>query len=70
MRRLRQWWCGRRGHPYPPIIIPISGQRPDEPETDEAFCTHCSTHLYTDYTDSAGTERREHGKATKEVRRD
>jgi hypothetical protein len=58
MRRLRQWWCGRQGHPYPTITVPIVGQRPDEPETDEVFCTRCSAHLHTKYTDGAGTETR------------
>jgi hypothetical protein len=58
-RRIRQWRCGRRGHPYPPIEIPICGQRPDEPETDQVFCSHCGAHLSTRYTDGAGTEIRD-----------
>lgn len=60
MRRLKQWWCGYKGHPYPTITVPIVGQRPDEPETDETFCRNCGARLYTEYTDCAGTERRDH----------
>lgn len=58
IRLLRQWWCGRKGHPYPTITVPIVGDKPWMPDTDEVFCTNCSAHLYLDYTDSAGTERR------------
>lgn len=58
IRQIKQWWCGKHRHPYPTITIPIVGQYPDGPDTDEVFCTHCSAHLYTEYTDNAGTERR------------
>lgn len=57
IRWLKQLWCSHRGHPYPTITIPIVGQ-PDEPETDEVFCTMCGAHLNTDYTDNAGIEKR------------
>lgn len=57
-RLVRQWWCRRHGHPYPPIVVPIVGERPWMPETDEAFCTNCSAHLYTVHTDNTGTETR------------
>lgn len=55
---LRQWWCGRKGHPHPTIEIPIVGEYPWQPETDEVFCTHCGAHLYRRFTDNAGSECR------------
>lgn len=58
-RLIRQWWCGRKGHPFQTITVPIVGDRPGMPETDEVFCTNCGAHLYTDHTDNAGTERRD-----------
>jgi hypothetical protein len=59
IRWLKQAWCAHRGHPYPTNTVPIVGQRPDEPETDKTYCTGCGAFLYIEYTDSAGTERRD-----------
>lgn len=59
IRWLKQLWCAHRGHPYSTITVPIVGRRPQEPETDTTFCRGCGAELYTEFTDNAGTERRE-----------
>jgi 4-aminobutyrate aminotransferase-like enzyme len=41
IRWFKQVWCSYRGHPYSTIIIPVVGQRPQDPEADTAYCSNC-----------------------------
>ena len=59
LRRIKQWLCQRRWHPFPTTTVPIVSSRPfEEPECDVTFCAGCGAKLYTEWTDNAGTERR------------
>lgn len=57
-RWIRQFWCNRRGHPYPTTTVPICGRWPHSPDVDATYCNGCGFELYTEFTDGAGTERR------------
>lgn len=41
MYRLKQIWCGWRGHPYPLTIVPIVAEHIDAVDIDTPFCTNC-----------------------------
>lgn len=58
IRRIKQWLCARKGHPYKTTSSPRVGERPGDPDYEETYCTGCGAILEQSWTDNAGTERR------------
>lgn len=43
IRRIRQWLCARRGHPYRTITVPIVGEHPWDSDVETTFCRGCGS---------------------------
>jgi hypothetical protein len=56
IRRIRQWLCGRKGHPHDTTTVPRAGDRPQEPDYEETYCTGCGAIVRQAWHDSTGTE--------------